>query len=317
MANSPVRAVEVLRQGDIVDGVDLPVLSPTGVVDVLTPSGIVLLSQTCDAVRTEKNHVLVSPAARLDGHKIAEAAAEKLLRYVLVPGTTEPLFADLSTIATLQKDLFRSLPLRSSIDPTDSEGMRRFGKGISRRFGRFAFPDEVVYWLRPLEKVVQRKHDKNSPEGEVLRDVLEFRVEATPDWSGFPLSLTLCVIVREGALPYFAEDDIPPCPSGLRRVIDEASSGRLASSNIASRLVQSRSSSDASETYWLWLALADSWGKCCRPDVSRLDESLALKVQSAVSGVDVDVLSEGDFSLYRYRRSEQLDLDHLSPPIPL
>ena len=48
---------------------------------------------------------------------------------------------------------------------------------------------------------MQSKHDKNSPEGAAMRDVIELRVEAIGGWQNLPYALTLCVIVKPGVVP--------------------------------------------------------------------------------------------------------------------
>jgi hypothetical protein len=50
--------------------------------------------------------------------------------------------------------------------------------------------------------------------------------------------------------------------------------------------------------------------------MKKIPESDVKLVRDAVSGVDADIVDETEYNLFRYRRSEQLDLDHLSPPNP-
>ena len=55
---------------------------------------------------------------------------------------------------------------------------------IGRRFSRFAFPDEIVPWFKPLESVIDSKHNKEaSAEGRMFQLVDELRVEPS---SPFP-----------------------------------------------------------------------------------------------------------------------------------
>jgi len=79
---------------------------------------------------------------------------------------------------------------------------------------------------------------------------------------------------------------------------------------------RTRSPSSAS-VYWLWLSLAEAWAARCAPDVGRRSPEDAAKILTAVTGIDADLVDEHGFDLYRYRRSEQLDVDHLSPSVPL
>jgi hypothetical protein len=99
---------------------------------------------------------------------------------------------------------------------------------------------------------------------------------------------------------------------------------RQASGKIADRLASARAAAPSSASvYWLWLALAEAWAALCKPDLGKLrrmgnfSEEDCERIQSTVTGVDADLVEETGFNLFRYRRSELLDLDHLSPPSPV
>ena len=317
--NTHLQVIDSFRQGDVVTIHGLPVLGPDAVWSRRTPHGAVLLTQTCDAVRPEKLTVALAPIAQLLDSTASEARDGKLLRYIHVPAASSDAFADLSVIATIDKALFAALPRIAGIDQTDDDAVREFGRAVGRRFGRFPFPDEVVPWLRPLEVVMQSKHDKNSPEGAAMRDVVELRVEAIGGWQNPPYALTLCVIVRPGVIPTFSDDEPPTCPDDLTTWL-RGNTGNLrqTSGAIANRLATERSFSPSSASvYWLWLALAEAWAARCTPDVRKHSSEDATKIMASVTGIDADLIDEGGFDLYRYRRSEQLDIDHLSPPLPL
>jgi hypothetical protein len=207
--------IESFRQGDVVTIDGLPVLGSDAVWFRRTPYGAVLLTQTCDAVRVEKQTVALAPIVLLDGSKANEARDGKLLRYINVPPAGSDVFADLAVISTIDKALFASLPRKAGVDQTDDDAVRKFGRAVGRRFDRFPFPDEVVPWLRPLEVVMRSKHDRNSPEGTAMRDVIELRVEAVGGWQNPPYALTLCVIVKPDVVPTFPDDEKPPCPDDL------------------------------------------------------------------------------------------------------
>jgi hypothetical protein len=319
LSGEALRIIGALRQGDIVEIDGLPVVGNGGVRSHPTPHGAVLITQTCDAVRPEKPTVAVVPIARVGGGAAKNARDGKLLRYVPLPAAGLDVFADLSLIATIDKARLVALPRLPGIDPTSDDEIRRFGRAIGRRFGRFPFPDEVVPWLRPLEVVVQSKHDKDSAEGAAMRDVVELRVEAIGGWLKPPYALTLCVIVRPGVVPAFPDDEQPRCPTDLSVWLrTESGDLRQTPAAIAGRLeTERRRSRSSASVYWLWLSLAEAWAALCIPDVRKCSQEEAASVLAAVSGIDADVIEESSFDLYRYRRSEQLDLDHLSPPTPI
>jgi hypothetical protein len=282
------QVIDSFRQGDVVTIDGLPVLGSDAVWFCRTPYGAVLLTQTCDAVREEKPTVALAPIARLDGSTASAARDGKLLRYIDVPSAGPDAFADLAVIATIDKALFATLPRKAGVDQTDDDAVRKFGRAVGRRFGRFPFPDEVVPWLRPLEVVMQSKHDKNSPEGAAMRDVIELRVEAIGGWRNPPYALTLCVIVKPGVVPSFPDDEQPPCPDDLTAWLrTDKGDLRQASSAIANKLAMERTRSPSSASaYWLWLSLAEAWAARCTPDVGKRSPEDAAKILTAVTGID-------------------------------
>ena len=319
LGQEDLRMIGSRRQGDIVSIDGLPILTDGSVRLHSTPNGAVLITQTCDAVRPEKLTVALAPVVHLEGVDASNARDGKLLRYVPIPSGGLEVFADLSVIATVDKARFLAASRTAGIDQADDDEVRSFGRAVGRRFGRFPFPDEVVPWLRPLEVVVQSRHDKDNSEGAAIRDVVELRVEAVGGWQNPPYALTLCVIVKRGVIPAFPTNDEPPCPPDLAAWLRADDGGlRQTSTLIAGRLATERQREPSSASvYWLWLSLAEAWAARCMPDVRKYSSDEAAKIQAAVSGIDADVVEESGFDLYRYRRSEQLDVDHLSPPTPV
>jgi len=194
-----------------------------------------------------------------------------------------------------------------------------FGRLLGRRYSRFPFPDELVYWLRPLQKVAESKHSKpESAEGRAFRHVLDLRLENGAPWERPPLALTLAVIVESGVLPVFPGDDLPDIPGDLAAWLRPK--GQLQSADaIAKRL---DAAVDPVERHWLWQAIGEAWASKCRPsdsDLKDLDESDRQRINGIVLNQEIasDVTSEDEYSLFRYRRSEALDLDYLSPSVPL
>jgi hypothetical protein len=115
-------------------------------------------------------------------------------------------------------------------------------------------------------------------------------------------------------LPLFPGDQLPDKPAGFDDVL--RAGGSLRSTDyIANRL---ESTTDPVEKYWLWQALAEAWAMKCRPkdsDLRKLDEEGSRRVREAVEDGEVayDLTTVDDFSMYRYKHSEMLDLDYLSP----
>lgn len=275
-------------QGDVLTGVtSLPVLNG----EVSCPDGAVVLSQTCDVVRAELDHVSLAPIVALGDLDAKNARVGKMPRYVHVPVLGEQYFADLDVIATAPKaELLEHTCERGT--STDEE-VRTFGAAIARRFGRFAFPDEVSKLLKPLREIVQSKApNSQSPLGKVLADVVQLRIEAAGPWSEPPWDLTLVIILKPGALPSL--DDLPTDHS-------VPPSAGLNPSAIADQIV---AAADPAELGALWNALGESWIDLCgRP-------------ADPIRSIESEVVGEDEYTLDRLNRSERLDLDHLSPPTP-
>lgn len=290
------------RQGDLIASLtSLPVL---GADDVACPLGAVVISQTCDVVRAEPPTVQVARMVQLSGSDATEASAGKRPRYVEVPEAAGRIFADLDLICTLTKrELARHDRRAGTASDVDA---RRFGRAVARRFGRFAFPDDVAPWLKPLASLMQSKGLKEqSPEGAALGSVVELRIEAAGGWVTPPYTLTLVVIVRAGVLPTLAEDEPLEVSAGVRRWVDDEVPGSAA---LAGRILQT---SVPAEVRFLWDALGDAWASRCCPAAP------TETVSTAVHSISAEVIPEDEYTLDRYRRSEQLDLDHLSAPTPL
>lgn len=177
----------------------------------------VLISQTCDIVLDKRPTLTFASVVSLDGDELALARKRDNPRYVALPAINDTSFADLAFITTIAKsDTAIDLTPESGIDLLDDRARRDFALAVGRWFSRFAFPDEVVPWLRPVLAVIRQKHDRpDSPIGKLLNAVVEFRVEAS-DWLVQPLDLTLHVIVPAGTVPQI--DDPPDNPALAARL---------------------------------------------------------------------------------------------------
>jgi hypothetical protein len=299
-----------LRQGDVIEGLRLPLSADVELLQGREPCETVVLSQTCDVVRETTLTLVVCPLTRLSGGQQLEAAAGRRPRYVQVPAVGQDAFADLDFIATVAKAEAAKHSWRRGLKSDDE--VRRFARAVGRRFSRFAFPNEVVPWLQPLSDALRSKHERpTSPEGAAARQIAELRVEADGGWAvGAPYALTLAVIVEPGTLPVFPDDELPSLPEELQR--DLRPNEQLQSpTRLAEMLSAER---DPVRRYWIWQALGEAWAARCRPAPSYPDE-----VHNAVLGgrISAEVLAADEYSLSRYRKSEQLDLDYLSPPLPI
>ncbi len=273
---------------------------------VPTPHGAVVVSQTCDVVLEGRQMVQLAKLVQLSGELAEQATDRRRPRYVAVPAAGEGFFADLDFVTSVHKDHLATLetPRRGL---TTDDHVREYGRDVGRRYSRFPFPDEVVPWLQPLEDLVREKYAKpQSPLGRVLHEIIELRVEAENGWSnGAPYDLTLVMIVEKGVLPAF---DGPPEPP--RDQQSWWNQHPRTAADVATRL-QSAGTPEARS--FLWNCLGEAMVAKCTPGTREPDD-----VQFAVAGGAFvpEVVSEDEYTLDRVRRSEILDLDHLSTPRP-
>ncbi len=159
--------------------------------------GLVVLSQTCDIVqaRTE-SYVQVAPLVEVDAAHLHQIARRRRIQYALVPRLEgRRLVADLGRVMTITRELLATLP-RTDGCGTDDE-RREFSKAVGRKFTRAAFPDDFVRMVERLRKRVLEKHDRESPEGEVLRGLWDIRVVASPDWEADAIEILLLFVCEQ------------------------------------------------------------------------------------------------------------------------
>ncbi|MFF3879170.1 hypothetical protein [Streptomyces sp. NPDC001978] len=303
------------RQGDVLDLLQVPVLTSDGVVrQEPTPDGVVVITQTCDLVLRNRPTLHVAPVVVLDEAKAKPARNGRQPSLVHIPELGPQSFADLTFVATLDKSILSQVGARPGVLEIDD--VRRFGQRIGRRFSRFAFPDEVVPWLRPLQKLVEGKDGKlDSPVGWTLDHVVSLRLECEGGWKSSPYALTLCVVLKPGVISGFGPDELPVLPADLSEwLYDENGDPRRNVAQIAERLKGGNDVMDSVERYWLWGGFADALAALCIPSAGEAADVLASVEDGRIRG---DLTTSEEFPFERYRHSEELDLDHLSPPLPL
>jgi hypothetical protein len=268
---------------------------------------LVVISQTCDIVLPKRPTVNLARVVELDGSKRAQAATGTNPRLVSLPFLDESHFADLCFIESREKNDLVGSAYTAGIDLGDEQVKRDFSLSITRWFGRFPFPDEVVPWLRPLEQVVREKYRKQSPLGELLREiVVEIRVEEAGQWSQKPYKIDVHTIVRAEALPTLP-GEVTEVTALLRRLRESDDSvkppGALAELFAGT--------DDVDERHHVLYALAESFAALCKP--ANFD-SQPEAVRTAVTSIEWHLWGDDEFPLARIRKSEPLDLEYLSEP---
>ena len=77
---------------------------------------------------------------------------------------------------------------------------------LSRRSSRFAFPDDFIAAVRPIQERLRDKHRRASLEGRVYREVREIAVAATPAWESHDPSIVF-LFIRNDDVSTSAEFD--------------------------------------------------------------------------------------------------------------
>jgi hypothetical protein len=273
------------------------------------PQGVAVISQSCDVALRDRLDVQVAPVVTLEGEFAGQARAGRRPRYAHLPNIGAGKFADLDCVTTIAKQQLASLPRQPAV--TSDEEVRRFAGSVSRKFGRYAFPDEVAEILNPLRDfVLSRAPKEASPVGQVFKDVVELRVESSNGWQAAPYELVLIVVVAPGTLPTFADDKAPEeVPASLRRrFFSEDGSVKAALGEVAQELLLG--GPDSAERYWLWEALGMAAARKAEDEVAKLGH------EAVVASVTHEIVSADEFPLSRVRKTEILDVDHLSQPRP-
>lgn len=165
--------------------------------------GLVIISQTCDLVRTcaDRPFVQVAALEELDAVSLAHAASGAMPRMLLVPGVADRgLVANLDQLMTLEKSIVANVPREAVIRGLSTdEQIRRFAEGLSRKFCRFAFPEDFVAGVGPIrERVLQKVRRAASDDGKALAKIDQIRVAAIPSWESDEPDIQFIFIPKKG-----------------------------------------------------------------------------------------------------------------------
>lgn len=157
--------------------------------------GVVVLTQTCDIVRSCQNRpfVEIAPLVRLDDATVEQVRRLKRPAFAYVASMAgEGLVADLDRVMTVEKAVVANWGRISGWD-TDSDN-RAFARAIARKRSRFAFPDDFVQAADRFRRRMLEKHNRMTVEGSHLRALREIRVRAEPSWNDDEVGLTIWFI---------------------------------------------------------------------------------------------------------------------------
>lgn len=161
-------------------------------------SGFVVVTQTCDLVRScaDRPFLEISPLVKVNAELLAEIKRLKRPNYAYIAGVADrSLVADLDRVMTVEKAVVAAWErIQGCQSDTD---VRSLSEALARKRSRFAFPDDFTSFAQKLQKRMQDKHEKASPEGEALRALQQIRVSAAPAWDADTVELTFSFIRAE------------------------------------------------------------------------------------------------------------------------
>jgi hypothetical protein len=163
--------------------------------------GFVVLTQTCDLVRSSKDrpYLEVSPLVAITDHDyLNDIRKGRRPRYAYIPGAADALLvADLDRVMTIEKTVLGRWSRREGC--TNDANRRLLAEALARKRARFAFPDDFETIASTMRNRIRQKHDKDSTEGERLRVLREIRVTARPSWTTAEVKLKFWFVVDEEA----------------------------------------------------------------------------------------------------------------------
>jgi hypothetical protein len=294
-----------LRQGDILQGiVDVPELSgaDASIQKENIADGVVVVSQTCDALRDPR--IQVAPIVRLEGEQAAQARVGRRLQYVPLSLDRGTGFADLSRIFTINRGQViitgRTNGITTGLPDTDSK--KFFRALVGHRFARFPFPDEVTEWCRPLtDKVAPKvKHPDTKPEGARLREIKEIRVTSLHGWEQSHFELQLDFLVEPGIVPEPDRDLTDDEKDNLQKMLAPDLACKIG------ELTHANNEGTSALRFFAWNQLIKCWTDTCN-EKYKAGQDIKKQVRGDSQLWDLD-----EYPYSRVLRSERLDLDYLS-----
>jgi hypothetical protein len=299
------RAGADLRQGDILR---LTPIGSAGLGVGLDPDEthlVAVMSQTCDALQASKEFCLVAPI--LENPAASDIAAARtgrkpLLAHLDDSGHSGPWIADLGRAFSVSKaQLATASRAARCVESASSLQARILGARFGRAYSRFPFPNEVQPVFADVQSHLRGKAGKTGNLSKVIDLVEDIRVSAD-QWALPCRSLRLVLIVPSRLL--IPADDIDPNWTWQRihGVRSEEAPGELAIDRVCELLLANLERDDLSTVAHLWSEFERSlYRKLIEP-----------KLNVEVVSVQVEVVSDEDFTFRDFLDSESLDLETIS-----
>ncbi|MCY3643989.1 MAG: hypothetical protein OXG41_10440 [Acidimicrobiaceae bacterium] len=214
-----------------------------------------------------------------------------MIRYAHVPAFGDgSYFADLDRITTIETG---ALLLQERIAGLfDDEERNAFARAVARKFGRFAFPDDLSKSLTKWRDHVVAKHDKeHSPEGTLYRKAEDVRISALPAWDADTIAVVVTVLFPPGFLP-------PTDPEADPEVGDVNEVSGLSAAVIAQQLCDGVT--DTGRGMLLCERLQSLWSGQC-------------DCTGTIDAIDFELVGTDEMTVDAYLGSFSFDLEFLSP----
>lgn len=281
-----------------------------------TPSGVVIISQTCDVVQegASKQHVTVAPLVIAPSSEQLSAARRgraPLLLHLKETETTPEAIADIQHATSLPKaSLIGTTLIARLIDGESSVDARNLAQLVGRAYSRFAFPDAVHPVLEKFRRKARDASGTPSAFGRVIDHVSELRI-AADQWEAPSRRLTLYVIV-DASLLIFNDDADPAWTAdpanipGLKpgEKLDLLDLTRV--SELLADLCDAHADCTLLTNKTTLLRLWEAWGE--RTKKQLLDPQIGAEV----SAFELFVRNDEEFTIAKWRRTASLDLEDLS-----
>jgi hypothetical protein len=165
-------------------------------------AGFVVLTQTCDLVRSSRKRAYVEIAPLVE---VTSEAHHSIIRcrqpqFAYIPALADRrLVADLDRSMTVEKAVLAQLKrARGMLNDLDTANFQR---ALVRNKARFAFPDEFNLAMKKFRERMIAKTGKETPEGAHVNALIEIRVAAQPNWDAKKVGVTLWLIKGEDPDP--------------------------------------------------------------------------------------------------------------------
>ncbi|MEE8693047.1 MAG: hypothetical protein SOI39_05395 [Bifidobacterium mongoliense] len=293
---------EHLRQGDVLE---VPIDEAGEEVGLAAgPVHVAILSQTCDVVQSSKPFILVAPAKAVPERDYHEA--DKGKKPLLIP-LFDCWVADAGKAFSISKTrLSESTLVRHSAPSDQGTESTQIRASVARAFGRFPFPDDIPSVFNKLITRLQKATGREGNLSKVIDSIHPIRVRAA-DWGAESIRIIVYVIIDADEFIPNEEVDVNWSWERLEKKFGSKIVPSTLSLDDVCCLISKiheddRMSWDLTSLFHLW----NYFGKLLSPKFINSDSC------PRVQDIDVQVLSDKEFTYADYLRSEALDVEALS-----